>query len=191
MRKYAAINLLVILCMIQCKNSDQELKMTTNTSRDEQAMTNTTIETQLMIRKPVDQVFKAFVDPEITTKFWFTKSSGKLENGATVTWEWEMYHVSTQVHVKEIIENQLISFQWGEPATFVDIHFKELSHDNTYVIIQNHGFEMTGQDLIDHIKDGTGGFTTVLDGLKAYLEHSIQLNLIGDKFPKEILPEGK
>gem|GEM_PF-6143995 len=27
------------------------------------------------------------------------------------------------------------------------------------------------------------GFTTVLDGLKAYLEHNLQLNLIADKFP--------
>lgn len=32
------------------------------------------------------------------------------------------------------------------------------------------------------IVDTTGGFTTVLDGLKAYLEHGIKLNLVEDKF---------
>lgn len=31
-----------------------------------------------------------------------------------------------------------------------------------------------------------GGFTTVLDGLKAYLEHKIILNLTTDKFPERI-----
>ncbi|SJN17484.1 hypothetical protein FM120_00535 [Sphingobacterium faecium PCAi_F2.5] len=35
--------------------------------------------------------------------------------------------------------------------------------------------------------DSTGGFTTVLDGCKAYLEHGIDLNLIADKFPKQVM----
>jgi hypothetical protein len=33
------------------------------------------------------------------------------------------------------------------------------------------------------ININTGGFTTVLDGLKAYLEYGIELNLVKDKFP--------
>lgn len=37
------------------------------------------------------------------------------------------------------------------------------------------------------IKDSTGGFTTVLDGLKAFLEYNINLNLIADKYPKEVI----
>ena len=42
--------------------------------------------TGMLIRKPVDQVFEAFVNPDITTKFWFTRSSGKLAPGAKVEW---------------------------------------------------------------------------------------------------------
>lgn len=60
------------------------------------------------IRKPVDEVFKAFVDPEITSKFWFTKSSGKLESGKHIKWDWEMYEVSTNVYVKLLEENKRI-----------------------------------------------------------------------------------
>jgi hypothetical protein len=30
---------------------------------------------QMVIRKPVAEVFEAFVDADVTTKFWFTKSS--------------------------------------------------------------------------------------------------------------------
>jgi uncharacterized protein YndB with AHSA1/START domain len=149
------------------------------------------VEVQMLIRKPAGEVFKAFIDPAITTKFWFTKSSGPLEVGKTVIWEWEMYGASAAVVVKEIVEDKLICLEWGEPATWVDFNFTALTNDRTYVVIMQHGFDMTGDDLITAIKDSTGGFTTVLDGLKAYLEHDILLNLIADKFPPEMTKHGK
>lgn len=142
-----------------------------------------TVETQMLIRRPVREVFNAFIDPAITTNFWFTKSSGELKTGETVTWEWEMYNVSADVVVKEIIENELIRLEWGEPATTVEFIFKAFANDTTYVIIKNYGFHQQGDELIEAIKDNTGGFTTVLDGAKAYLEHGIKLNLVADKFP--------
>jgi uncharacterized protein YndB with AHSA1/START domain len=149
------------------------------------------VETQMLIRKPVAQVFEAFIDPAITCNFWFTKSSGKLEAGKTITWEWEMYGISTQVLVKEIGPNRKIIIEWGKPATTVSFEFNALSEEKTYVVIKNYGFRETDSDLIAVIKDSNGGFTTVLDGLKAYLEHNINLNLIADKFPKEVSNHGK
>jgi uncharacterized protein YndB with AHSA1/START domain len=35
----------------------------------------------MLIRKSADVVYEAFVNPTITTKFWFTKSGGRLEVG--------------------------------------------------------------------------------------------------------------
>lgn len=143
-----------------------------------------TVECQMMIRKPVATVFQAFIDPALTTKFWFTKSSGKLEEGKTVKWEWEMYNVSSDVSVKEIIPDRKISIEWEDTSvTTVDFEFTALTGDTTYVVIKNYGFDQTGDDLIQAIKDNTGGFTTVLDGLKAWLEFGIELNLVRDKFP--------
>lgn len=141
------------------------------------------VECQMMIRKPISEVFMAFVDPTITTKFWFTQSTGKLEKNKSITWEWEMYGVSDQIKVVELITNEKISIEWDNPATTVDFEFSELSDETTYVIIKNYGFQQTGNDLIEAIKNNTGGFTTVLDGLKAYLEFGIELNLVKDKFP--------
>lgn len=143
------------------------------------------IEAQMLIRKPVSEVFQAFIDPEITTQFWFTKSSGKLEAGKTVTWEWEMYGASAQVFVKNIIPNKRISTEWGEPKTTVDYEFTAFTEESTLVLIKNYGLKLKGNELIEAVKDGTGGFTTVIDGLKAYLEHGINLNLVQDKFPKK------
>ncbi len=141
------------------------------------------ITTQMLIRKPVAEVFNAFIDPAVTTKFWFTKSSGKLEVGKTITWQWEMYGASAEVRVKEIIPNQKIATEWGNPSTAVDYEFKVMDENSTYVEIKNYGFELEGKALIDAVIDNTGGFTTLLDGLKAYLEHHIELHLVDDKFP--------
>jgi uncharacterized protein YndB with AHSA1/START domain len=142
---------------------------------------------RMMIRKPVAEVFNAFIDPSITKNFWFTRSNGKLEVNKTLVWEWEMYNVSASVLVKEINQNSKIVIQWGEPATTVEFQFQQISQNATYVQIVESGYQETGDKLLKHMIDSTGGFTTVLDGLKAYLEHGINLNLIADKFPKEIM----
>jgi uncharacterized protein YndB with AHSA1/START domain len=59
----------------------------------------------MLVRKPVADVFEACVNPDIITKFWFTKSSGRLEVGKQVHSEWEMYDISISVTVKAIEPN--------------------------------------------------------------------------------------
>lgn len=144
------------------------------------------VEAQMLIRKPAERVFEAFTDPEITRHFWFSKSSGKLRPGAKVTWEWEMYNVSTVVQVLEIIENEKIVIDWDQPATRVEFNFEAVDAESTYLEIRQYGLHSKGEALLTEVKDSTGGFTTVVDGLKAYLEHGIDLNLIADKFPQGV-----
>jgi len=141
-----------------------------------------TVVCQMLIRKPAKVVFEALINPEVTVNFWFTKSSGRLEPGKTVTWAWEMYNVTAEVRVGEIIENRRIAIAWGEPSTSVVFELEAYAPDQTYVVIRHFGFHETGDALIAALKDSTGGFTTLLDGMKAYLEHGIQLHLTGDKF---------
>lgn len=145
---------------------------------------NVYVEAQMLIRKPIEVVFEAFLNPEVTTNFWFTKSTGKLEEGKTVTWEWEMYGVKNVVNVHQIIPNQLIKTVWGEPSVNVDYEFKTMEN-GILVVIKSYGFTQTGEELLREVNDNTGGFTTVLDGCKAYLEHGINLRLIEDKFPSK------
>ena len=150
-------------------------------------------EAHMLIRKPVSEVFKSFIDPELTKNFWFTKGSSKLAIGETVTWEWEMYNFSSIIFVKDILADKKIIIEWftTEPPTTVEFDFKTLSDGSTFVTIKHYGFNATGDDLFEVIKDSTSGFTIVLAGLKAFLEHNINLNLIADKFPKEITQHGK
>lgn len=69
--------------------------------------------TAMLIRKPVAQVFEAFINPEITSQFWFTKSTGRLEAGREIEWTWEMYQVMVPVQVKKIELNKRIIIEWG------------------------------------------------------------------------------
>ncbi len=140
------------------------------------------VKTQMLIRKPVAEVFAAFVDPAITTRFWFTKSSGPLVPRQTVKWEWEMYGVSTLVQFKAVEPGARIAIEWDDPPCPVEWLFTPRD-DGTLVTITNSGFRGTADEQVAQAIDSMGGFTFVLAGLKAYLEHGIALNLIADHHP--------
>jgi len=144
------------------------------------------MQTGMLIRKPPAEVFRAFVDPALTTQFWFTKSSGKLEAGKRVRWEWEMYGVSADVCVLSVDPNARIVMQWpgqGGDNT-VTWTFTPYEGDATFVAVTETGFECNGHELVERIAGSTQGFTLVLAGAKALLEHDIRLNLVPDRYPK-------
>jgi uncharacterized protein YndB with AHSA1/START domain len=137
----------------------------------------------MLIRKPVKNVFEAFIDPGITTKFWFTKSTGKLEAGKEVRWEWEMYGVSAQVRVREMEPQRRILIEWNEPAVPVEWLFTPRQDGTTLVSISTWGFHGGDDDVVKQALDSMGGFSFVLAALKAWLEHDVALNLVADHHP--------
>lgn len=144
--------------------------------------------TGMLIRRPVAEVFEAFVNPDVTTKFWFTKGSGRLEAGQQVQWDWEMYDISIPVTVKSIEPDKRILIEWpgqGGPTT-VEWLFKSLEDGTTFVSITDSGFTGDGDELVKQATDSTQGFSLVLAGLKALLEHNVRLNLVPDRYPKGI-----
>lgn len=141
------------------------------------------VQAQMLIRRPVAEVFEAFVDPAVTTKFWFTKSSGKLKAGKKIRWDWEMFGVSADVSVREIEENKRILIEWDDPPCPVEWLFSSRDDDTTLVTISNWGFHGGEDAVVAQAMDSMGGFTMVLAGLKALLEHGVILNLVGDHFP--------
>jgi uncharacterized protein YndB with AHSA1/START domain len=146
------------------------------------------VKTGMLIRKPVADVFEAFVNPDITTQFWFTKGSGRLEAGKEVQWEWEMYGISIPVTVKAVEPGKRILIEWPgySGPTLVEWLFRSLADGSTFVSITNSGFTGDGDDLVKQATDSTQGFTLVLAGLKALLEHGVRLNLVADRYPKGI-----
>ena len=142
----------------------------------------------MLIRKPVAEVFEAFVNPAITTKFWFTKSSGRLEVGKQIQWDWEMYNASAQVSVKAVEKNRRILIEWsGYGTTTVEWLFTPQADGTTFVSVTNDGFSGDGDEIVRNAIDSAGGFAMVLCGLKALLEHNIILNLIADRSPEGLV----
>lgn len=141
----------------------------------------------MLIRRPVADVFEAIVDPAITSRFWFTKGSGRLEKGKRVQWDWEMYGVSAQANVIELDHNARVVIEWsgaGQPPTTVEWLFAARADNTTYVSITHHGFTGSPEDIVAAAINSTGGFAFHLAGLKAVLEHDLELNLTADHHPK-------
>jgi uncharacterized protein YndB with AHSA1/START domain len=147
--------------------------------------------TSMLIRRPVQEVYEAFVDPAVTSRFWFTRSSGRLEAGKHVRWDWEMYGFSVDVDVTTIEENRRIVIEWsaaGSPTT-VEWTFTPRPDGTTFVTITNTGFSGDQEKVARLAIAATEGFTFVLAALKALLEHDVVLNVVRDRFP-DGLPSG-
>jgi uncharacterized protein YndB with AHSA1/START domain len=148
--------------------------------------------TQMLIRRPVHEVFNAFIDPAVTTKIWFTRSSGRVEAGKHLQWDWEMHGAIAQVDVIEVEVDKRIVIQWpygpNATPTIVEWNFTSAPDDATFVTIVNSGFRGTDDEIAQQAVGATGGFSYVLAGAKALLEHGVILNLIADHSPPEDNP---
>jgi uncharacterized protein YndB with AHSA1/START domain len=99
-----------------------------------------------------------------------------------------MYNSSVQVNVKAIDQNKRILIEWsafGTPTT-VEWLFTPRADNTTFVSITNTGFSGDGDEIVKQAIGSTEGFTLVLAGLKAFLEHNIILNLVSDRFPDRL-----
>lgn len=140
------------------------------------------VKAEMLIRRPAEEVYEAFVDPAVTTKFWFTQSSGRLERGKHIKWEWQMYGAADTILVKELDLHRRILIQ-SEDGTMTEWIFEQRSPNETFVSITNSGFTGTADEIVASAIDSMGGYTMVLCALKALLEHNIILNAVFDKAP--------
>ncbi len=142
--------------------------------------------TGMLIRKRIAEVFEAFVDPDVTTKFWFNRATGgRLEVGKSVQWHWDIYNATGNVVVKAIEENERIEIDWGpdtDNMTAVEWVLESRSDETSYVGITNSGFTGDGDQIVAAALYSTGGFALVLAAAKASLEHGIELNIVEDRF---------
>ncbi|MFN8638084.1 MAG: SRPBCC family protein [Dehalococcoidia bacterium] len=144
-----------------------------------------TASVEMLIRRPAADVFEAFVNPEITSKFWFSAGSARLEAERSVTWTWESYGFSVDVLVRAVEPNTRILVEWNAYGTPTPIEWTFRARDDgtTFVTVTNRGFPGTDEEAIATALGATEGFAFVLAGAKAFLEHGIELGLVPDRFP--------
>ena len=139
------------------------------------------------IAKPVGEVFEAVVNPEHLSHYFTTGGAkGRLETGATVTWDFHDFPGAFPVTVVEVSKDKRIVLNWGaaddapegqpESAhdTTVTMDFEQLEDGRTLVRISEEGWRDTPKGL----KASYGnceGWTGMLCALKIWLEHGIHL----------------
>ena len=140
----------------------------------------------MLIRRPIAEVFAAFTDPAITSRFWFSDGSAVLrEPDQRAHWRWSWYGFESPVGVLEIRPPTLLKLRWGEgdDAGIVSWRFTPRGDDAAFVEIEHAGFQGDADAVIRQLRDSTEGFAFVLAGAKAWLEQGVQLNLVPDRHP--------
>ena len=137
----------------------------------------------VLIHRPAAEVFEAIVNPAITQRFWFEKSSGRLEPGKPVRWT---FHddVSAQVAVRAFEPNRRLVIDWwaeGQHPTTVTWVLTPKGEGTTLLSVTQSGFVGDPETVAAQANDATGGFSLVLAGLKAYLEHEVQSSTVQER----------
>jgi len=143
------------------------------------------------IEKPVAEVFEAIVDPASLSRYFTTGGAkGRIETGATVTWDFHDFPGAFPVEVVEVVPNERIVLRWeaneGAHAdgdlvirstgykTTITMKFEPLDDGRTLLTIAEEGWRETPGGL----KASYGnceGWTQMICSLKVFLEHGIIL----------------
>lgn len=144
------------------------------------------------IARPVEDVFEAIVNPDKLSAYFTTGGAkGRMETGATVTWDFHDFPGAFPVKVVEVVQNEKIVLQWEAAAesevastgdnsdgagydTTVTISFEQLNDGRTRLSITEEGWRQTPFGF----KSAFGnceGWTGMLCALKVWIEHGINL----------------
>ena len=72
------------------------------------------IKAAIQILKPVNEVFEAIVDPVKMSNYFISKSSGKMEEGRIIKWQFPEFKDEVPVRVGKIEKDKYISFYWDK-----------------------------------------------------------------------------
>lgn len=136
------------------------------------------------IARPVAEVFEAVADPAILSRYFTTGGAlGRLESGATVSWDFADFPGRFPVQVVEVAAPRRIVLRWeasdrdaeGNPyQTSVTFLFEALEDGRTLVSIHEGGWQQTESGLQSAFGN-CQGWSQMLCAMKAWLEHGINL----------------
>jgi uncharacterized protein YndB with AHSA1/START domain len=134
------------------------------------------INVAIQIQKPAFEVFEAIVDPTHMGQYFISKSSGKMEEGKSLVWNFPEFDADAPVRVGKIVANELITFYWeiNQVEVEVEMQLEQKPDGSTVVCITEK--EMDNNDAgINWLKGNTEGWSNFLACLKAYMEYGINL----------------
>jgi uncharacterized protein YndB with AHSA1/START domain len=134
------------------------------------------IKVALQIQKKAPEVFEAIVNPDQMSHYFISKSSGRMEEGKTLTWYFPEFEEGFPIVVGQIVPNKSIIYYWehtGEKLK-VKITLTPMEDESTLVTIIEKSKE-NDPEGIEWLKGNTEGWANFLACLKAHLEYGINL----------------
>jgi uncharacterized protein YndB with AHSA1/START domain len=134
------------------------------------------LKAELQILKPVSEVFEAIVDPAKMTHYFISKSSGKMEEGKEITWQFPEFKAAFPIHVSKIERDKYISYYWEVDGIDLLVEMKLTPRTNNATIVTiTEKSRKNDEAGIKWLKGNTEGWANFLACLKAYLEYGINL----------------
>ena len=134
------------------------------------------IKTAIQILKTVNEVFEAIVDPTKMSNYFVSKSSGRMETGKQIMWQFPEFDMEFPIRVCKIIKDEYISYYWDVEGTelLVEMTLTGRAENSTLVTITEKS-RANDEAGIKWLKGNTEGWANFLACLKAYLEYGINL----------------
>jgi len=132
-----------------------------------------TVTKQLLIRRPVEEVFQSMMDAKQISRLWLANAHGPLQEGEDYTWMWPELEESLTIRIIKIIPNQLISTLWQDTQLTIDYEFVEVTPETTYVTFTAYNFKEIGENLVRAITAQDSMLRIALHELELYLTQSI------------------
>ncbi|HWW65297.1 MAG TPA: SRPBCC family protein [Sphingomonadaceae bacterium] len=132
------------------------------------------------IARPVGDVFEAVVNPNQLSHYFTTGGAqGRLEPGATVSWDFHDFPGAFPVQVVEVEKDRKIVLRWDSAApgggqTTVTMTFEPIGEARTLVRISEEGWPETPEGLTASYGN-CEGWTGMLCAMKMWIEHGIRL----------------
>jgi uncharacterized protein YndB with AHSA1/START domain len=133
-----------------------------------------TTQLQLAIEKPLAEVREAIVDPARMARYFISKSSGRMESGANLVWEWSDIGAKSDIKVRKVEDTKIV-FMWGLTDNPTQVEITLAPHEGgTKLHIVEHPFELS-EDSAKRAVGQAQGWAHFCCCLVAYLEHGIDL----------------
>ncbi|MBU3030168.1 SRPBCC domain-containing protein [Paracoccus sp. XHP0099] len=128
---------------------------------------------------PAGRAYEAVADPgQLQQHFTMGGAQGRMQTGATVTWEFADFPGPFDVTVAEADPPRLIVFDWGHPSgegtNRVTFRFEPIGIDRCKVDVSESGWTASAEGLRSAYGNCMG-WSHMLAAMKAWLDHGIQL----------------
>ncbi|MBE8722534.1 SRPBCC domain-containing protein [Sphingobacterium pedocola] len=140
----------------------------------------------IQIQKPIAEVFEAIIDPEKMSRYFISKSTGRLDTSNTVEWSFPEFEGAFPVEAREIQPFSYISFDWsgGAEDMLVEVFLEPQENNSTVVRVKEKQMK-ADENGIQQAIGQSEGWANFLACLKAYLEYGINLRKGAFDFRKE------